>query len=117
MLLSDEFFLGRADFGMDLGVDAGMLTEGVVVVHELATGLLIQAGFGEWDNQKAFYDLEDVLEGPLGRVPVSLQSVHADFTGILSNVRMENFGQEEGADSLDQTDQNTVLYLTTMQNP
>ena len=30
---------------------------------------------------------------------------------------VQNFGQEEGADSLDQTDQNTVLYLTTMQNP
>ena len=27
------------------------------------------------------------------------------------------FVQEEGADSIDQTDQNTVLYLTTMKNP
>ena len=30
---------------------------------------------------------------------------------------VQNFVQEEGADSIDQTDQNTVLYLTTMQNP
>ena len=30
---------------------------------------------------------------------------------------LQNFVQEEGADSIDQNDQNTVLYLTTMQNP
>ena len=47
---------------MDLCVDAGVLAEGLVVVHKLSARLLVQARFGEGHDQKTLYHLEDVLE-------------------------------------------------------
>ena len=94
-MLTDEFFLGSTDFRMDLCVDTSMLAERVIVVHELSTGLLVQTGLREGNDQKALDDLKDVLEGPLGWVPVSLQRVDTDFTRVLRDVRMEYLSQEE----------------------
>lgn len=80
---------------MDLGVDACMLAERIIVAHELAAGLLVQTRLGEGHNEKALDDLKDVFERPLGRVPVSLEGVYADFARVLGHVRMENLRQEE----------------------
>ena len=42
---------------------------------------------------------------------------HMSVFDFVNESIVQNFVQEEGADSIDQNDQNTVLYLTTMQNP
>ena len=36
-----------------------------------------------------------MFEGPLRRVPITLECVHADLSGILGDVRVENLRQEE----------------------
>ena len=88
--LSNQFFLGGIGLGMDESVDAGMLAEAAIVVHELTAGFLIQTGLWEGHDQQTLNDLEDVLQRPLCRIPVPLERVHADFTRVLRHVRVEN---------------------------
>ena len=80
---------------MDLRVHFGMLTELVIAVHELSPSLLIKTRLREWYNQEASDHLENVLQWPFGRIPVSFQSVHTDLTRVLCHVRMVDLGQEE----------------------
>ncbi len=80
---------------MDLGINLSVHTKLVIIVHELASSLLIQARLGEGNDQKAANDLKNVLQRPLGWVPVALQGVHADFARVLSDVRMVYLRQKE----------------------
>ena len=80
---------------MDLGLDGSHLTERFIVVHELATSLLVQTRLGKGHDQQAPDDLENVLEGPLAGFPVSLQGVDADLSCRGCYVGVENFREEE----------------------
>ena len=93
--LPDDLADSVAHFRVDLCVDAGVLAEGIVVVHELTAGLLVQTRLREGHNQETLDNFEDVLQGPFSRIPVSLQGVHADFTSVHGDVWMEYLGQEE----------------------
>ena len=80
---------------MDLGLDRSHLTERFIVVHEFATCLLVQTRLREGHDQQAPDDLKDVLEGPLARLPVSLQGVDAYLSCSGGDVGVENFREEE----------------------
>ena len=80
---------------VDLGLDGSHLTERFIVIHELATSLLVQTRLREGHDEQAPDDFEDVLERPLAGLPVSLQGVDTDLSGGGGDVRMENFGHEE----------------------
>jgi hypothetical protein len=95
LALLDEFSLDRVGFGMYLRVDPRVLTERVIIVHELSTSLLIETRLWEWYDKQAPDNFENVLERPLGGGPISLQSVDADFTRVNSNIWMENLCHKE----------------------
>ena len=72
-----------------------MVAERLVILHKLSTSFLVQATLRKWHDQQALDDFEDVLQGPLRRVPVSLQGVNADVARRHSDVRMEYLRQKE----------------------
>lgn len=44
----------------------------VIVLHDELACLLIERTLGEGDDEEAFDDLKDVVEGPFSRIPVLL---------------------------------------------
>ena len=84
---------------MDLRLNASHLAEGVVVVHELSPGFFIQTWLREGYDQQTSYDLKDVFQWPSCWIPVSFQSVDADFARERCDVGMEYFGEEEALGS------------------
>lgn len=75
------------------GEHFGILEVLIVVIHKHFSGLLVEGAFGEGDNKEAFYDFEDVDQGPACRVPVFFESVDAYFA-FFGDVRMEDFSHE-----------------------
>lgn len=55
--------------------------------------MLVEGTFGEWYDEEAFYDLENVDKRPIGRVPVFFESIDTDLA-FLGDVRMEYFSHK-----------------------
>lgn len=79
---------------MNLSVQLCLTEKLIIALHEKSASFLVECTFWEWHNQKTLDDTEDVSKTPFCRVPISLQSVHANVSRGLCNVRVENFGQE-----------------------
>jgi hypothetical protein len=79
--------------GVEAGEHFGVFEVLIVVVHEHFTCLFVEGGLGEGDDEKAFDDFKDVVEGPVGGVPVLLEGVDANLA-FFGDVRMEDFGHE-----------------------
>jgi len=80
--------------GVEAGDQFGVLEVLLVVLHDELAGLLVERTLGEGHDQQALNHLQDVVEGPGGRVPVLLQRVHADLA-LLGYVGMEDLRDEE----------------------
>lgn len=80
--------------GVETGDEFGVLEVLVVVLHDEFSGLFVEGTFGEGDDEEAFDDLEDVVEGPLGGIPVLFQGIDANLA-LFRYVGMEDLGDEE----------------------
>lgn len=70
-----------------------MLAVLLIVLHEHFASLLVQSTLRKRYNQQTFYDLQDVVKGPRGGIPVFFKSINA-YLSLFGDVRMENFGDE-----------------------
>ena len=93
-LLDHGWLLSLLFDGVDLSHELGHLGELVVIFHEELPCLVVEGAFGERYDEQTLDDLENVLYAPLPRVPVLLQSVHANLA-LIRHVRVENLGREE----------------------
>lgn len=64
--------LGKIWLSMYAGINSGMATELIIIFHEFSASFLVQTAFGEWHNQQAFDNAEDVLKRPAAGIPVLL---------------------------------------------
>jgi hypothetical protein len=80
---------------VDFRVYSGVIAKGIVVFHELTTGLFVETRLWKGNNKQALDDFENVLQRPLRWVPVPLEGIYADVSRRRGHVRMENFGEKE----------------------
>lgn len=55
--------------------------------------MFVESTFRERYYQEAFYDLKDIDERPISRIPVFFEGIDA-YLSFLGDVRMEYFGHE-----------------------
>ena len=66
----------------------------LVALHELTPCFLVQRTFGEWHNQQAFDNLENMGKRPRGGIPILLERVHANLTRRNSHVGVEYLSEK-----------------------
>lgn len=71
-----------------------MLEVFTVVIHEKFSCLLVERTLWKRNNQEALHDLEDVVERPVGWVPILFQCIHANFP-FFGDVGMEDLSYKE----------------------
>jgi len=76
---------------MNLSVELRLREELIVAFHEQSPCFFVKGTFWEWNYEKTLDNLENMGEGPLSWVPVSLQRIDANLTGGRGDIGMEYF--------------------------